>query len=179
MQRRRCREVPTAERIRGKLLWRCAASASLVVALAVVPAGTAEAGSPVLPLPTTSRPVPVTSVPSSSGLVPTSSPARGGARGGAPSTSPSQVGSATTGLVPGGAPATTLPAVKGYVGGSDVSIADMWSGGDLQASTNLQIPITFGGLLVVFVLVQWLIDHRDPRFVEAPARKEDDSVGFD
>ena len=32
---------------------------------------------------------------------------------------------------------------------------------------------------VVIVIVQWLIDRRDPKFVEAPARKDDDSVGFE
>ena len=60
-----------------------------------------------------------------------------------------------------------------------MSLGGVWSGGDLQASTRIEVPVTFGGLLVVFILVQWLIDHRDPRFVEAPARKEDDSVGFE
>jgi len=68
---------------------------------------------------------------------------------------------------------------QGYVGGSNVSIGGLWAGGDLRAATNLEVPVTFAGLLVVFVLVQWLIDHRDPRFVEAPAHKEDDSVGFE
>jgi len=72
-----------------------------------------------------------------------------------------------------------VPAAEGYVGASSVSVGGLWSGGDLQTTTNLEIPLTFGGLLVIFVLVQWLIDHRDPRFVEAPVRKEDDSLGFE
>jgi hypothetical protein len=55
----------------------------------------------------------------------------------------------------------------------------LWSGGTLQAATRLTVPIALGALLLVFVIVQWLVDWRDPKFVEAPARKDDDSVGFD
>jgi hypothetical protein len=41
------------------------------------------------------------------------------------------------------------------------------------------VPIALGGLVIVFMVVQWLIDRRDPKFVEAPARKDDGSVGFE
>ena len=33
------------------------------------------------------------------------------------------------------------------------------------------VPFALGALILVFVLVQWLIDRRDPKFVEAPAQK--------
>jgi hypothetical protein len=54
-----------------------------------------------------------------------------------------------------------------------------WSGGSLQAGTILNVPFALAALVVVFVVAQWLIDRRDPKFVEAPARKDDDSVGFE
>lgn len=112
------------------------------------------------------------------------SDASGRNRAGADAVKPKPLGGTTRGTAPSttrvaGTVPVTVPSSTGYIGGSSVSVDGLWSGGDLQATTDLEVPITFGGLLLAFVLIQWLIDHRDPRFVEAPARKEDDSLGFD
>ena len=78
------------------------------------------------------------------------------------------------------APPGTVPVgEKGVTGERTVKGGGLWSGGTLQAATRLSVPIALGALVLVFVVVQWLVDWRDPKFVEAPARKEDDSVGFD
>jgi hypothetical protein len=60
-----------------------------------------------------------------------------------------------------------------------VSLGPSWDGGSLNASTGQRVPFTLGALILIFVVVQWLIDRRDPKFVEAPARKDDDSMGFE
>ena len=60
-----------------------------------------------------------------------------------------------------------------------INVGGAWAGGSLAAATTLSIPIAFGGVVLLFVIIQWLIDRRDPKFVEAPARKDDDSVGFE
>ncbi|HUC15983.1 MAG TPA: hypothetical protein VMS00_16160 [Acidimicrobiales bacterium] len=60
-----------------------------------------------------------------------------------------------------------------------VSVEAPWDGGSLNASTGQRVPFTLGALILVFVVVQWLVDRRDPKFVEAPARKDDDSMGFE
>ncbi len=60
-----------------------------------------------------------------------------------------------------------------------VSIGASWDGSSLNAPTGQRVPFTLGTLILVFVVVQWLIDRRDPKFVEAPARKDDDSIGFE
>jgi hypothetical protein len=53
-----------------------------------------------------------------------------------------------------------------------------WQGVSLQAATNLRIPILFGAAVLLFVLLQALVDRRDPKMSRAPERGEDDSVGF-
>jgi hypothetical protein len=60
-----------------------------------------------------------------------------------------------------------------------VSPGALWFGGRLRAATSASVPLALGVLVVVFIGLQWLIDRRDPKFVEAPARKDDDSVGFE
>ena len=78
------------------------------------------------------------------------------------------------------APPGTVPVgEKGVTGERTVKGGSLWAGGTLEAATRLSVPIALGALVLVFVIVQWLVDWRDPKFVEAPARKEDDSVGFD
>jgi hypothetical protein len=47
------------------------------------------------------------------------------------------------------------------------------------AAGSERVPYTLGALILVFVVAQWLVDRRDPKFVDAPARKDDDSVGFE
>jgi hypothetical protein len=77
-------------------------------------------------------------------------------------------------------PVVTVPVGERSVGGvSVVPGTGRWEGASLQAATSLSLPLALGGVVLVFVVVQWLIDRRDPKFVEAAARKEDDSVGFD
>lgn len=68
---------------------------------------------------------------------------------------------------------------RGVAGHRTVTGGGLWSGGTVQAATRLSVPIALGALVLIFVIVQWLVDWRDPKFVEAPARKDDDSVGFD
>lgn len=78
------------------------------------------------------------------------------------------------------APTTTTVPFGESVGATGIiSPNTIWSGGPLTVGTILTVPLTLGGLAVVFVVGQWLIDRRDPKFVDAPAREEDDSVGFD
>jgi hypothetical protein len=66
------------------------------------------------------------------------------------------------------------------VGGEQViSVGQTWDGGSLDASTSHRVPFTLAALILLFVVGQWLVDRRDPKFVEAPARKDDDSIGFE
>jgi hypothetical protein len=45
--------------------------------------------------------------------------------------------------------------------------------------TILSLPMALGALLIGFVVLQWFLDRRDPKLVDAPARKDDDSIGFE
>jgi hypothetical protein len=77
-------------------------------------------------------------------------------------------------------PPLTVPFGERAVGGASVVPGSgLWRGGSLQADTSLTVPLALGGVVFAFIVVQWLIDRRDPKFVEAPARKDDDSIGFD
>jgi hypothetical protein len=83
-------------------------------------------------------------------------------------------------VVPVASPLTGVPFGERSVGGGGVVQGGApWDGGSLQAATQLSVPIALGGLVIVFMIVQWLIDRRDPKFVEAPARKDDGSIGFE
>jgi hypothetical protein len=55
----------------------------------------------------------------------------------------------------------------------------LWGGSQLQASTVLSVPLTLALFALAFVVVQWLIDRRDPKLLDAPGRDDDDSVGFE
>jgi hypothetical protein len=48
----------------------------------------------------------------------------------------------------------------------------------LSASTDLKVPMLFGAAIGLFVLLQFLVDRRDPKLSSAPERGDDDSVGF-
>ena len=77
-------------------------------------------------------------------------------------------------------PPSAVPLGERGIGGSGVVPGGgVWHGASLQADTSLSVPLALGGVVLVFIVVQWLIDRRDPKFVEAPARKDDDSIGFD
>jgi hypothetical protein len=70
---------------------------------------------------------------------------------------------------------------EGKVVASPVAVdaVSVWSAGGIGATTVLTVPISLGGLVAVFMVVQWLIDRRDPRLAEAPAHMEENSVGFE
>lgn len=53
-----------------------------------------------------------------------------------------------------------------------------WHGVSLQAAVDLRIPILFGAAVLLFVLLQALVDRRDPKVSRAPERGDDDTVGF-
>ena len=76
-------------------------------------------------------------------------------------------------------PATVPPGERLVDGQPVIDASGAWVGGSLAAATTLSVPIALGVAVLVFVIVQWLIDRRDPKFIEAPARKDDDSVGFE
>lgn len=54
-----------------------------------------------------------------------------------------------------------------------------WKGLSLKAATNLKVPILFGLAVALFVLIQALIDRRDPKVSRAPERGDDETVGFE
>jgi hypothetical protein len=73
-----------------------------------------------------------------------------------------------------------VPLGESFTGGQPVIAAmPLWTGGSLQAGTTVNVPLTLAGLVLAFGLTQWLVDRRDPKFVDAPARKDEDSLGFD
>ncbi len=73
-----------------------------------------------------------------------------------------------------------VPLGESLAGGAHViSATPLWTGGSLQARTTVNVPLALAGLVLAFALTQWLIDRRDPKFVEAPSRKDDDSIGFE
>ena len=53
-----------------------------------------------------------------------------------------------------------------------------WQGVSLQAAVDLRVPILFGAAVLLFVLLQALVDRRDPKVSRAPERGDDDTVGF-
>jgi hypothetical protein len=53
-----------------------------------------------------------------------------------------------------------------------------WQGVSLRAATDLTVPLAFGAIVGVFVLLQALIDRWDPKVSRAPERGDDDTVGF-
>lgn len=54
-----------------------------------------------------------------------------------------------------------------------------WEGDTVQAATKLKVPLALLAAMVVFALVQALVDRRDPKLSEAPERPGEDSVGFE
>ena len=54
-----------------------------------------------------------------------------------------------------------------------------WKGLSLKAATNLKVPILFGLAVALFVLIQALIDRRDPKVSRAPERGDEETVGFE
>lgn len=54
-----------------------------------------------------------------------------------------------------------------------------WHGVSLRAATQLRVPIAFGFLVALFVIIQSLVDRRDPKVAAAPRRMRDESIGFE
>jgi hypothetical protein len=54
-----------------------------------------------------------------------------------------------------------------------------WQGVSLRAATQLRVPIAFGFLVALFVIIQSLVDRRDPKVAAAPRRMHDESIGFE
>jgi hypothetical protein len=52
------------------------------------------------------------------------------------------------------------------------------AGGFWMAQAH-SLPLALAVAATGFVVLQWLVDRRDPKFVEAPARRDDDSLGFE
>jgi hypothetical protein len=76
------------------------------------------------------------------------------------------------------APASIAPSVGGVFNEPMVLANGGWKGVSLRAATNLKVPILFGVVVALFVLVQAMIDRRDPKMSRAPERNDDDTVGF-
>lgn len=53
-----------------------------------------------------------------------------------------------------------------------------WRGVSLQAAVDLRVPMLFAAAVLLFVLLQALVDRRDPKVLQAPERGDDDTVGF-
>jgi hypothetical protein len=74
---------------------------------------------------------------------------------------------------------SALPGQLAATGGGSLALAGgPWGGISLRAATHLALPIFFGAAIALFLLVQAFVDRRDPRLTRAPARNDDDSVGF-
>jgi hypothetical protein len=48
----------------------------------------------------------------------------------------------------------------------------------LRTADHLSIPILFGFGVALFILLQALVDRRDPKVSRAPQHGDDDTVGF-
>lgn len=54
-----------------------------------------------------------------------------------------------------------------------------WAGETVSESARLKVPLALLAAMAVFVLVQSLIDRRDPKLSRAPEHSGEDSVGFE
>jgi hypothetical protein len=53
-----------------------------------------------------------------------------------------------------------------------------WRGVSLKAATHLSVPVAFALAVAAFVVLQGIIDRRDPKVSGAPERGDDDAVPF-
>lgn len=53
-----------------------------------------------------------------------------------------------------------------------------WQGPSLRTADGLLVPIIFGAGVALFLVVQALIDRRDPKLARAPSSNRDDTIGF-
>ena len=187
---RTTREAATAERPwtsgRGRPAVALALVAVSVLAWPVkawgYPGGDAGGNGPLTTGPTPSaaaRPVTRTAVPASTtrALPRTPAASTGAVPHSAASLAVPAAGTTTTAPFAG---AVRVPPGERVIDGQQVSsIGAQWDGGSPNTSTGQLVPFALGALVLIFVFVQWLIDRRDPKFVEAPARKYEDSIGFE
>jgi hypothetical protein len=75
-------------------------------------------------------------------------------------------------------PLVPVPEASGVFNEPMILADGGWKGISLQAATNLKVPLLFGLAVALFVLIQALIDRRDPKLSRAPERGQDDSIGF-
>jgi hypothetical protein len=73
----------------------------------------------------------------------------------------------------------TNPAAAGEFNEPMIVAGGGWAGVSLNAATNLRVPIAFALAVALFILVQALIDRRDPKLSRAPERGDDDSAQFE
>ncbi|MGH9055402.1 MAG: hypothetical protein ACRDYY_05985 [Acidimicrobiales bacterium] len=95
-------------------------------------------------------------------------------------TSPGPAPNAANGALAGPAPTAKPKPVlaPGIFDEPVVLAAGRWRGVSLQAATHLSVPIAFGAGVALFILLQALVDRRDPKVSRAPERGRDDTVGF-
>ena len=55
----------------------------------------------------------------------------------------------------------------------------LWSGGAVRAARILSLPLALSGIVFALIVLQWFLDRRDPKLVDAPVRKDEDSLGFE
>jgi hypothetical protein len=191
---RKKREVPTAERSGRKTYCRWAAGAALALAgtFCLASGASADAGSRQV---VRDSAVPIVSALSLTG--PASNSTTMAAATASSATGPGATKAAPpAGLVPQPAwpawparpagpdnaslSATTVSSGEREVAGAAViAPGGLWSGGPLQAAIILSVPTAVGVLVIAFIVLQWLVDRRDPTLVEAPVRRDHDSVGFE
>jgi len=59
-----------------------------------------------------------------------------------------------------------------------VALGGAWGVLSLKAATRWSIPVLFELAIAGFVLLQALVDRRDPKLVKAPQRSDDDTMEF-
>jgi hypothetical protein len=72
----------------------------------------------------------------------------------------------------------THPATRRVAGKPLAKVAGPWQGVSLKAASNLWVPIFFGLAVALFIVLQALVDRRDPKVSRAPERGDDDTIGF-
>ncbi len=97
------------------------------------------------------------------------------------SVGPGRRASGADGTAVVGHPGGTTGSLAGerLVAGPAVAPTAGVTGGPLQTSTLLSAPLALGGLIVLYMVVQRLLGRRDPKIVDAPVSRDDDSVGFE
>ncbi|HMC39606.1 MAG TPA: hypothetical protein VKI19_08080 [Acidimicrobiales bacterium] len=92
---------------------------------------------------------------------------------------PESVSTALSGLpVATVEPAAVLPLPERWFRRPLSMLESGWAQESLHAAGRMKLPIALLGAVALFILIQSLVDRRDPKLNEAPERPVDDSVGF-